>query len=70
MGKYFKPELKVFCSADLVEVIGPVQAASMSMEGWRGTKLEQPEKYEYRFAENQNDIRVVQLDTKGEVKYV
>lgn len=57
MKKYFKPELVVFRTSDLAEAIGPAQTAydgSMTVQGWRGTKLEQPVQYEYRLAKNKN----------------
>jgi hypothetical protein len=56
MAEYLKPELKVFSASDFEEMIGPVQTAygTMNVQGWRGTKFEQPVSHEVRLAANKN----------------
>lgn len=51
MEKYFKPKLRVFSASDLVEVIGPVQMASMNVYGGATTaQLNTKHPAEYRLA--------------------
>lgn len=66
--KYKIPAIKTYSMAEVVEIIGPTQTASFNAEGWRGTKLEQPENYEYRLAENNYGTNLIQLDSKGGIK--
>lgn len=70
IGVYKVPTISTYTAAGFTEIIGPGQTAYISVEGWRGTKLEQPEKYEYRLAKSQNCIHLVRLNAKGGIKNV
>lgn len=52
MAKYCKPEIKVFTTSDLAEVIGPIQTASATMNvyGGRTAQLNNNHSAEYRIA--------------------
>lgn len=50
MGKYCKPEIKVYTTAEILEVFGPGQAQSVTVYGGGSTAmLNNSQKAEYRF---------------------
>lgn len=67
MQNYRKPEIKFFSASDLAEAIGPLQTAYMTVEGWRGTKLDQPTQYEYKIAGLERKTSIFQFSEKREV---
>lgn len=68
--RYKIPAVKTYSAIEIAEIIGPTQAGSMTVEGWRGTKLEGHKPYEYRFAESQNVTKIARLNLKGGIENV
>lgn len=66
--KYKTPAVKTYSAAEIVDIVGPIQSASLNVEGWRGTKLEQPSIHEYRLAENKSGTSFVRYNIKGRIK--
>lgn len=54
MKNYIRPKIESFSSIDLTESIGPTQAASMTLEGYKGAYLHKDK--EYRYCEMGNNV--------------
>lgn len=72
MGGYKIPRLKTYNGAKVLEITAPLQTAytaTLDVDGWRGTKLDTPAKYEYRVAGLNSDIKLVITNAKRRVDH-